>query len=324
MPKYISAYEEGCSTEMVLLDVTDNIFMNMDRQRITLMICTDLLATFNIVDLDIMMVVLEVSYGVKGNALKWCDSYLRGCSARVKIKDTFSDEINVDFSVPQGSMIGPYFFNLYVSSLSHEIKDILVTLSGYADNHDARNSFFANSRTQDMCSNEHLELFLERAKEWMDMNQLKINMSKTAFIRFGNQRQLDKCTTNSLNYDSETIDQVDCVKNVGVLMDRMLSYSKHINKKCAIAYHNLMNIIQLRGNLSEQNVTQLILALVISLLDFSNSLLTGLPKKVYKVMERVQNISAKLIIKRDREDGSMNSLKELHWLPVEYCVKYKI
>ena len=107
-------------------------------------------------------------------------------------------------------------------------------------------------------------------------------------------------------------------------MERMLSFSKHINKKCAIAYHNLMNIRQLRGSLNEQNVTQLILALVISHLDFSNLLLTGLPKKVYKVMQRVQNISAKLIFKRDRENSSMNSLKDLHWLPVEYHVKYKI
>ena len=61
------------------------------------------------VDLDIMVAVLEVSYGVKGNALNWCDNYLRGHGVRVKIRDTFSDEINVDFSVPQGSMIGPYF-----------------------------------------------------------------------------------------------------------------------------------------------------------------------------------------------------------------------
>ena len=206
------------------------------------MVCTDLLAAFDMVDFNIMMAVLEVSYGVTGNALNCCDSYLRGRSVRVKIKDTISDEINVDFSVPQGSVIGPYFFNLYVSSLSHEIEDILVTLSGYADDHNARNSFSANSRTQDRCGNEHLELFLERTKEWMDMNQLEINMSKTEFTRFGNQRQPNKCTTNSLNYDSETINQVDCVKNLEVLMDRMLLYYEHINKKSAIAYHNLMNI----------------------------------------------------------------------------------
>ena len=99
------------------------------------MVCTDLSAAFGMVDLEIMMAVLEVSCRVKGNALNWCDSYLRGCSARVKIRDTISDEINVDLSVPQGSMIGPYFFSLYVSSPSHEIEDILVTLSGYADDH---------------------------------------------------------------------------------------------------------------------------------------------------------------------------------------------
>ena len=169
------------------------------------MVCTDLLAAFSMVNLDIMMAVLGISYGVKSNVLNWCDSYLRGCSVRVRIKDTISDEINVDFSVPQGSMIGPYFFNLYVSSLSCEIEDIPVTLSGYTDDNNARNSFSVYSRTQEMSIDEHLELFLERTKEWMDMNQLKINMSKIEFMRFGNQRQFDKCTTNSLKCESETI-----------------------------------------------------------------------------------------------------------------------
>ena len=213
--------------KMVLLDVSDNILMNMDRQRITPMVCMDPSAAFDMVNMGIMMAVFEVSYGMKGNVLNWCDSYLRGCSVRVKIKDTISDDVNVDFSVPQGSVIGPFFFTLYVSSLSCDIKDIPVTLSGYADDHNARNSFYANSRSQEMSSNEHLELFLERTKEWMDINQLKINMSKTEFIRFGNQRQLDKCTTNNLKYNSETVNQVVCIKNLGVLVDSTLSYFKH-------------------------------------------------------------------------------------------------
>ena len=68
----------------MVLHVNDDILMNMDRQRITLMVCTDLSAAFDMVDLDTMMAALEVSYGVKGNALNWCDSYLRGCSVRVQ------------------------------------------------------------------------------------------------------------------------------------------------------------------------------------------------------------------------------------------------
>ena len=78
------------------------------------------------------------------------------------------------------------FFNLYVISLSHEIEDILVILSLYADDHNVKNSFSANSRTQEMGSNQHLELFFERTNDWMDMNQLKITMSMMEFIRFGN------------------------------------------------------------------------------------------------------------------------------------------
>ena len=83
MTNYIITYKEGCSTVMILLDVSDNILIWTDKE-ITPMVCTDPLAAFDTVDLDIMMAVLEVSYGVKGNVLNWCDRYLRGCSARVK------------------------------------------------------------------------------------------------------------------------------------------------------------------------------------------------------------------------------------------------
>ena len=70
-PTIISAYKEGCSTEMVLPDVSDDILMNMDRQSVTSVVCKDLSAAFNTVNLEHNDGCgLEVSYGVKGQCLK--------------------------------------------------------------------------------------------------------------------------------------------------------------------------------------------------------------------------------------------------------------
>ena len=65
LPEHISAYRDGFSTEMVLLGISDNILMSMDSQKIISMVCTDLSATFDTVDTEVMLAVLEKSYGVK-------------------------------------------------------------------------------------------------------------------------------------------------------------------------------------------------------------------------------------------------------------------
>ena len=67
------------------------------------MVCTDLSAAFDTVDIDVMLAVLKKSYGVQGRVLSWCKSYLTKRQARVKIKHKLSDESDIDFSVPQGS-----------------------------------------------------------------------------------------------------------------------------------------------------------------------------------------------------------------------------
>ena len=128
------------------------------------MVCTDLFAAFDTVDLEVMLVVLGKSYGVQGRVLSWCKSYLMKRQARVKIKHKLSDESDINFSVPQGSMLGPILFNLYIKTLSYEIRDLPLLLSGYADDHGACNSFNANSLEEEEYSNQTLESFLPITK----------------------------------------------------------------------------------------------------------------------------------------------------------------
>ena len=124
LPEYISAYRDGFSTEMVLLWITDDILMSLDSQRIISMVCTDLSAAFDTVDIEVMLTVLEKSYGVQDMVLTWCKIYLTKRQARVKIKHELSEKSDINFSVPQGSVLGPILFNLYVSTLSYETRDL--------------------------------------------------------------------------------------------------------------------------------------------------------------------------------------------------------
>ena len=105
-----------------------------------------------------MLAVLEKSYGVQGRVLSWCKSYLMKRQARVEIKHKLSDESDINFPVPQGSMLGPILFNLYVSMLSYEIIDLPLLLSGYTNDHGSHNSFNVKSREEEEYSNQTLRV----------------------------------------------------------------------------------------------------------------------------------------------------------------------
>ena len=146
----------------------------------------------------------------------------------------------------------------------------------------------------------------------MDANCLKINISKTEHIKFGNPRQLGKCISNKINFEDIQIRQTDSVKILGVVMDKHLNYQKHIVNKCNKAQWNLRKIRNLRLHLTVKNKIQLVLSLVILHIDFSNGLLTGLPNKSYKTLQHLQNMSAKLIFNTSYRESSIECMLELH------------
>ena len=83
--------------------------MSMDSQRITSIVCTDLSAAFDTVDIEVMLAVLEKSYGVQGMVLSWCKSYLTKRPARVKIKHELSEKFDINFSVLQAVCLGQFY-----------------------------------------------------------------------------------------------------------------------------------------------------------------------------------------------------------------------
>ena len=180
-PDYQSAYREHYSCETAILKVSNDILWAMECQSITLLIALDLSAAFDTVDHDILLSILRNKYGIHGKALKWFNEYLRPCSFKVAVKETYSKERNLEVSVPQGSCAGASIFNLYCSPLQDIVPQDL-QLSGFADDHSIRRSFMTNSRQEECDTKAKLEGCLLNINKWMDEAWLKMNPAKTEFI----------------------------------------------------------------------------------------------------------------------------------------------
>ena len=224
LPAYQSAYRTSFSTETALMKLHNDILSNMEQQKVTAFVGLDLSAAFDTVNHDVLLSVLRKSFGVKDQALKWIDSYLRPRSVFVQIGDVKSEQKAVDFSVPQGSILGPVLFNVYSSTLSNEVDKHSVSLFGYADDHGVYKSFFPSGADQEHESLMEVEHCLNNVYDWMCFNRLKMNASKTEYILFGSKQQLAKCKSESISVVDDVIHKTNLL--VCTLMKTCLSNHK--------------------------------------------------------------------------------------------------
>ena len=111
------------NTETALLRVTNDILLNMNNQRVTLLIqLLDLSAAFDIIDYVTLLHRLRFSFDIHEKVLSWCKSYFSRRSQHVLINDILSDELNLKCGVSQRSCLGPILFKLYTSKPSEIVK----------------------------------------------------------------------------------------------------------------------------------------------------------------------------------------------------------
>ena len=323
IPDFQSAYREHYSTETSLLKLCNDILTDMDNKKVTMMAILDLSAAFDTVDHDIFIDVMHEEFGISGTALDWFRSYLSPRGFKVAVGDCYSSHKQLEFSVPQGSCAAAPLFTAYCAPIGNLVPTDF-TINGFADDHSVRKAFNPNDRTEETHVYSTLTDSLISIKSWMHEMRLKMNGEKTEFILFGNPRQLLKCTSKDLTLESDTINITDTVKYLGGHLDKSLTMKAHINAKCKSAWFNLRKIKSIRKYITKDIANTLAVTLCLSHLDYGNSLLFGLPQTSLKILQRVQNAMAKVVLSRSKYDSSTECLKELHWLPVKQRIEYKI
>ena len=112
-PVLQSVYRPKHGIEKALLKVTNDILLNMNDQRVTLLLLLDLSAAFDTVDHDTLLHRLQFTFGINGKVLSWFSSYLSGRSQQIAINETLPAEFELQCGNLQGSCLGPFLFTLY-------------------------------------------------------------------------------------------------------------------------------------------------------------------------------------------------------------------
>lgn len=153
---------------------------------------------------------------------------------------------------------------------------------------------------------------------------LKLNTDKTEVMLFTSKANAKYIDNISVNVGESLIKSTDRVRNLGAIFSSSMDMEQQINSVCRSAYVHLRNIGHIRKFLTVDATKALVNALVTSRLDYCNALLIGVPNTVLSKLQRVQNTAARIVTRTPRWNHITPVLKDLHWLPVYYRIKFKI
>ena len=317
------AYKTHHSTETLIIKIVNDVLIAMDEKEATVIMLLDLSAAFDTVDHDLLLNILKKEIGLRGKVLDWFSSFLKGRSQRIRLGKTTSDCITIKFGVPQGSVLGPVLFNLYLRSIYRVVQSCGFKIFGYADDHQVLKSFRPESQLR-VLTHELTRCF-SQIKSWMNHFFLQLNDSKTQIIVCGSSKILQQIQIQGIHLTmGTTVRFVDCVKNLGIQMDNLLSFEEqviHLKKKC---YSTLRNICKIRYLLTNSQLKTIVNSLVVSCLDYCNGIYFGIADRLLSQIQLIQNAAAKVVTRKYKYDHVGEDLRDLHWLPVKKRVVFKV
>ena len=253
-------YRKGHSTELAALEIADRISQYLDKGEIPIAIFLDLSKAFDTLDHKILLSKLKY-YGVNGTELNWFASYLANRSQYVVYDNTKSHQLNLSTGVPQGSVLGPLLFLIYMNDIvnaSEKFNSVLFADDTTLDNPLRSFDMIGTENRYDKTTlSQNINLELKKIYDWLCVNKLSLNIGKTKFMVFHYRQRNINDLVPELQIKNCKLKRVTEFNFLGIVFDEHLNWNLH-SQKIANKISRTIGLICRLKRILPQNTLRLI------------------------------------------------------------------
>lgn len=307
--KHQSGFRHGYSTDTCLVHLTDYIRFQMDKGHLVGMILLDLQKAFDTVNHSILLMKLK-AMGLTQSSLMWFSSYLSDRHQLVELSGTRSSTKNITCGVPQGSILGPLLFLIYVNDMSAVVKNKLLL---YADDSAILVSARNKSDIENKLSND-----LNNVSHWLVNNKLSLHLGKTESILFGSKPRIRSQPSLDITCNGSSIESKTSVKYLGVTIDQCLSFESMARAIIKKSNARLKFLYRKQSFLNQYTRKLLVMSLIQCHFDYASSAwFNSLTQDLKHKLQVTQNRLIRFVLNlHPRSHIGKEEFIRLNWLPV--------
>ena len=304
-----SGFRPSHSCETALLGMISRWLEAMNNGSMIGVVMVDFKKAFDLVDPSILLQKLKL-YKLCDNTMSWFTSYLLNCKQRVCVNNVLSDDEIVINGVPQGSIMGPLMFLLFINDLPLYTDPINTDL--YADDTTLYETGISRSAIE-----SNLQIALNNLSDWCKLNGMAINTSKTKLMLITTHQKRAVLDSDELllALNNENLNTINKDKILGVTIDNNLAWSSHINQICKKITSNLWLLSRIKEYLSVEHRTQFYKTYIQPHIDYCNLVWGGTSQLNLNRLFRLQKRACKIILDYNVENV-LESMKKLKILTI--------
>ena len=270
---------------------TEAIYKNMNDNKFTVATFVDMRKAFDTVNHHILRQKL-LNLGVNVNLCKWIGNYLSNRMQCTLANGHLSQMAEITCGVPQGSVLGPKLFLIYVNDMGNSIHNLDYFL--YADE---AVLFMSGSVKNDvqLAVNRELKCF----GDWCNVNALTVNTKKTKFLCFGTNSQISKCADLTLRFATTNLDRVHIYKYLGITLDSHLNFKKHIMDCRKTSAHKVYMLSKVRRYIDQETSIHLYKSMIMPVIDYGDIVYSGAPCTILEKLQKIQNRALRICLQAD-------------------------